>query len=424
MLKPKAPIGTKDVLVTDSYKWHYVEDAIKSVVRCFGYREIRTPVFEHTELFMRGVGDTTDIVQKEMYTFTDKGGRSITLKPEGTAGVVRSFIEHGLSSTPQPVKLYYISPIFRYERPQAGRLRQHHQFGIEVFGSRSATVDAEVIALAYSLLSRLGIDGLSLYINSIGCPDCRPAYNSKLSGYIRENVNLMCDTCRERIARNPLRVLDCKEERCQKIIAGAPRTVDNLCGDCASHFEALKVLLDNLGIRYQVNPLIVRGLDYYTKTVFEITSDSLGAQSTVCGGGRYDRLVESLGGPDVPGAGFGMGLERLLIMLEKQGKLPEEPPLTDIYIASTGERAAEYAFRLTNELRESGISCECDHMNRSLSAQMKYANRVRARHVVIIGDDEMHKGRFKIKDMAIGQEDYISKDELGLFGGKRKWLKE
>jgi len=366
---------------------------------------------------MRGVGDTTDIVQKEMYTFTDKGGRSITLKPEGTAGAVRSFIEHGLSSTPQPVKMYYISPIFRYERPQAGRLREHHQFGIEVFGSQSATIDAEIIALAYNLLTKLGIEGLSLYINSIGCPDCRPDYNKKLSGYIKDNVDLMCDTCKDRIARNPLRVLDCKEEGCRKIIAGAPRTVENLCDDCASHFEALKASLDNLGIKYQVNPLIVRGLDYYTKTVFEIVSDSLGAQSTVCGGGRYDRLVASLGGPDVPGAGFGMGLERLLLILEKQGKLPEEPPVTEIYIASAGENAAVYAYKLTNELRKAGISCECDHMNRSLSAQMKYANKVNARKVVIIGDDEMQKGKFKIKDMATGQEDYISKEELMAYSG-------
>lgn len=408
-----APKGTKDLLPQDSYKWQYIEAKIREICASFAFREARTPIFEHTELFLRGVGDTTDIVQKEMYTFNDKGDRSITLKPEGTAGIARSFIEHNLYADAQPTKMYYLStPVFRYEKPQAGRLRQHHQFGIEVFGSNSASIDAEVISVALTVLDELGIEGLKLNINSIGCPECRPKYNEKLKEYFRENIGGLCKTCRERLEKNPLRILDCKEEGCRPIIEKAPVMIDNLCDDCKDHFEELKKYLAAIDVEFSVNPYIVRGLDYYTKTVFEIISTNIGAQGTVCGGGRYDGLIEQLGGPSMPGIGFGMGIERLLLVLENCGIEIECPEHVHVYICAQGDKAREYAFSLAYELRRQEINTEIDHMNRSFKAQFKYANKIGAAYVIIIGDDEMERGIVKIKDMHNGTEKEVALCEI------------
>lgn len=409
----KAPKGTKDVLPAQSSKWHYVESVIRDICARFGYREIRTPVFEHTELFLRGVGDTTDIVQKEMYTFDDKGGRSLTLKPEGTAGVVRSFVENSLFSGAQPTKMYYLStPVFRYERPQAGRLREHHQFGVEVFGSQGPSIDAEVITVALSLFHTLGINGLALNINSIGCKECRPAYNAALREYLKQREDSLCRNCRERMVTNPLRTLDCKEETCRDIVREAPVMLDCLCDECAAHFEGLKKRLEAAGIGYSVNPFIVRGLDYYSKTVFEIISTDIGAQGTVCGGGRYDGLVEELGGPSMPGIGFGLGIERLLLVLESLGIALPEPGLCDAYVCTLGDAAEVEGFCVTKRLREAGIKAECDHMGRSLKAQLKYAAKVGARFTVIIGDDELSKGIAVVRDMQLSEEKTVPLAEL------------
>ena len=409
----KAPKGTKDVLPAQSSKWHYVESVIRDICARFGYREIRTPVFEHTELFLRGVGDTTDIVQKEMYTFDDKGGRSLTLKPEGTAGVVRSFVENSLFSGAQPTKMYYLStPVFRYERPQAGRLREHHQFGVEVFGSQGPSIDAEVITVALSLFHTLGINGLALNINSIGCKECRPAYNAALREYLKQREDSLCRNCRGRMVTNPLRTLDCKEETCRDIVREAPVMLDCLCDECAAHFEGLKKRLEAAGIGYSVNPFIVRGLDYYSKTVFEIISTDIGAQGTVCGGGRYDGLVEELGGPSMPGIGFGLGIERLLLVLESLGIALPEPGLCDAYVCTLGDAAEVEGFCVTKRLREAGIKAECDHMGRSLKAQLKYAAKVGARFTVIIGDDELSKGIAVVRDMQLSEEKTVPLAEL------------
>lgn len=395
----------KDVMPTESAKWQYVERLMRELCAKHGFCEVRTPVLEHTELFLRGVGSTTDIVQKEMYTFTDKGDRSVTLKPEGTAGVVRAFVESGLAGGALPVKMFYLNaPIFRYERPQAGRLREHHQFGVEMFGAKNAAADAECIALVFDLLGRLGVTGLSANINSIGCKECRPKYSAALREYLKDNLDNLCDTCKTRYEQNPLRILDCKEEKCKAICAGAPKTIDCLCDECKEHFESLKACLDALHIPYTVNPMIVRGLDYYTKTVFEVVSDALGAQSAVCGGGRYDYLVEEVGGPSVPAVGFGMGMERLIIMLENMGiKLPEQKT-PDVYIASMGDNAFMAAMKLAYTLRDEGIYAEFDHVGRSFKAQFKFADKVGARSVIVIGDSELETGEYKLKNMRDGSE--------------------
>jgi len=409
----KAPKGTKDVLPSQSAGWQYVESVIRDICARFGYREIRTPVFEHTELFLRGVGNTTDIVQKEMYTFEDKGGRSVTLKPEGTAGVVRSFVENSLYADAQPTKMYYLSaPVFRYERPQAGRLREHHQFGVEVFGAQGPSIDAEVITVALSLFRTLGIGGLALNINSIGCKECRPAYNAALREYLKNRENELCPVCRERMVTNPLRTLDCKEASCREIVKNAPVMLDCLCDGCAAHFDGLKRRLEAAGIEYRVNPFIVRGLDYYTKTVFEIISTGIGAQGTVCGGGRYDGLVEELGGPAMPGIGFGLGVERLLLVLESLGIALPQPTLCDAYVCPLGEKAAVEAFCITKRLREDGVKADCDHMGRSLKAQLKFAGKLGAKYVVIIGDDELAKGECVVRDMKKSEEKTVSIREL------------
>ena len=401
----KAPKGTKDVLPEQSYQWQQLEALIRGIVSKYGFLEARTPVIEHTELFLRGVGETTDIVQKEMYTFTDKGDRSITLKPEGTAGFVRMFVENNLFAEIQPTKMYYLyNPVFRYERPQAGRLREHHQFGVEFFGASKPSADAECIAIATELLGTLGCGGLTVRLNSIGCPKCRPQYHEALKAYLREHYDGLCETCKVRFEQNPLRVLDCKVESCQKIANGAPVISDYLCDECRDHQSVLLKLLNGMGVRYEMDPRLVRGLDYYTKTVFEITSESIGSQSAVCGGGRYDGLVEEIGGPHTPGVGFGLGMERLLLLLENTGYQMEKPVRYDLYIASMGEAAEEQAFLLATALRKRGVKVEIDHIGRSVKAQIKYADKVGARYVLVLGEDELTKNEGKLKRMSDGEE--------------------
>ena len=402
------PKGTKDVLPAEAYKWHFVENTARRIAALYGLKEIRTPVFEHTELFLRGVGDTTDIVNKEMYTFLDKGERSITLKPEGTAGVVRSFIENGGGGGVLPQKMYYITPVFRYERPQAGRLREHHQFGVEIFGGKGAETDAEVILLARDYIAALGVEGVELNLNSIGCKHCRPKFNEALREYLRPHLSEMCPTCNARFEKNPLRILDCKEEKCAAINAGAPRSVDFLCDECREHFEKLKAILDDCGVAYTLNPKLVRGLDYYSKTVFEFVSTSIGAQGTVLGGGRYDTLIENLGGPSVPAVGFGSGIERMLLVLENTGKtIPQEEPL-GVYAAGLDEAGRRAAFLLVQQLRKAGVSADFDHAARSVKAQFKYAGKVGARFVVAIGSNELESGMYTIKDMAASASESVA----------------
>ena len=401
----QAPKGTKDILPESSYRWQYIETAIRALAQKYGFLEARTPVFEHTELFLRGVGATTDIVQKEMYTFLDKGERSITLRPEGTAGLVRMFVEHKLFADTQPTKLYYLaSPIFRYERPQAGRLREHHQFGVELFGSPLPSADAECIALLMELLTSLGCSELRVLLNSIGCPKCRPGYHQALKKYFKQHYDELCDTCKTRYETNPLRILDCKTPRCVELRQGAPKMLDYACEDCRSHFAELQSLLSGIGIPFDIEHSLVRGLDYYTKTVFEVVSDRIGAQGSVCGGGRYDGLVEQLGGPPVPAVGFGLGMERLLLLLEQSGIEVEAPKRFDLYIASYGAAARERAFLLADALRKRGLCVELDHMDRSMKAQFKYADKIGASYVLTIGDNELSSGLAMLKRMDDGEQ--------------------
>lgn len=391
------------MLPQEAYKWHYVENIARETAAQFGFKEIRTPMFEHTELFLRGVGETTDIVTKEMYTFDDKGGRSMTLRPEGTAGVARCFIENGLQQGVMPMKAYYIASVFRYEKPQNGRLREHHQFGVECYGSDSPSADAEVIALAATLLKKVGLTQIELNINSIGCAKCRAEYNKALKEYIGANLHLMCGQCQARFEKNPLRILDCKEEKCKEITKNAPKILDYLCDDCKAHFEKVQQILKSMGIAFKVNSGIVRGLDYYTRTVFEFVSTDIGAQGTVCGGGRYNRLVEEVGGKPTPAVGFGMGLERLLLVLENTDNLKAEPECIDVYVASLGEAAQDAARKIVMDLREKGVKAENDIMDRGIKAQMKYADRVGAKYVVVIGDEELQNGVVNIKNMQNGE---------------------
>ena len=401
------PKGTKDVLPQDSYKWQYVEGVARDVAKLFNLKEIRTPVFEHTELFQRGVGDTTDIVTKEMYTFKDKGDRSMTLKPEGTAGAVRSFIENGMHSGVLPVKMYYITPAFRYERPQAGRLREFHQFGVELFGAKSAQTDAEAILLADSLLKKLGLN-VKLYVNSIGCPTCRAAYNKALKAFFEPHLDELCYDCKTRFEKNPLRLLDCKEEACKKINAAAPSILDYLCEDCHAHFEEVKSCLQLAGVGYEIDPRIVRGLDYYTRTVFEFVSTSIGAQGTVCAGGRYDGLIEELGGNSIPAVGFAAGIERLLIVMEQTGVEIPAPEVPTVYVAGMNAACRRKAFELASALREKGVIAEIDHMDRSVKAQFKYADKLGAKYVAVIGDSELEEGAMNAKCMATGESERVT----------------
>lgn len=394
----QAPKGTKDLLPQESYKWHYVEGRLKKIAEQYGCREIRTPAFEATELFIRGVGETTDVVQKEMYTFEDKGKRSVTLKPEGTAPAVRAFIESSLYSEAQPTKLFYFTPVFRYENVQKGRLREHHQFGVEVFGAPQPSLDAEVISIAMRAFSEFGIENLKLHINSIGCPECRKKYNEALKEFLKDNLENLCPTCNSRYERNPMRILDCKEEKCKAITKSAPVIIDYICDECKEHMEKLKGYLEAMGIAYEVDPYIVRGLDYYSKTVFEIINNDI----TVCGGGRYDYLIEQIGGPAMPAVGFGMGLERLIMTLEAAGiEIPKQEHI-ELYIGSMGDKASFEAVKLAYELRRRGIKCDCDHMGRSVKAQMKYANKLGTKYTIILGEDELAKKQAKLKKMEDG----------------------
>ena len=404
----KAIKGTKDVLPSESYKNQYIEATCLGVAENFGYKEMRTPVFEHTELFQRGVGDTTDVVQKEMYTFDDKGGRSITLRPEGTAGAARSFLENGLSNEALPQKICYLTSCYRYEKPQTGRLREFHQFGIECFGAASPLADAEMIALAKQIFDELGIKDLHLEINSIGCPKCRAEYHKALKEYFTSRIDELCDTCRDRLDRNPMRILDCKSPVCSEIAKDAPVVLDYLCDECREHFEKTKSYLDASNIEYIVNPQIVRGLDYYTKTVFEFVSDSIGSQGTVCGGGRYDGLIEELGGQHTPSLGFGMGLERLQLVMEAQGCEFPEPSRPDLFIVAMGDKATFKAIEIAKDMRDEGYSVVYDLNGRSLRAQMKYADKCNAKYNVVIGDNEVDTKTAILKDMATGEQSEIS----------------
>ena len=408
----RAVKGTNDILPADSHNWQFVEGKMLEVASLYGFKEIRVPVFEHTEVFLRSVGDTTDVVQKEMYTFDDKGGRSITLRPELTAGVIRSAIEKGLVNGALPVKVCYIGGCYRYEKPQAGRLREFHQFGVECIGAASPNADAEVIALARQVLRSVGIEKISLEINSIGCPECRKEYHKALKEYFSENIEELCGTCKERLERNPMRILDCKSPICSDIAAKAPVVLDYLCDDCREHFEKVKAHLNEQNIEFTVNPHIVRGLDYYTRTVFEFVSGDIGAQSTVCGGGRYDGLISQMGGPKTASLGFAMGIERLMMVLENQKAELPEAPKTDLYIATMGEKAALKATALCAALRDEGYKAETDICGRGLKAQMKYADKIGAKFTLVLGDDEIENGNGKLKDMAEGTVTDIKIDEI------------
>lgn len=396
--------GTKDIFGDEMRKWLEVEEIIRNLCDDFGFNQIRTPMFEYTDLFARGVGDTTDIVNKEMYSFVDKGENRITLKPESTAAVVRAFLEHSMYADTQPTKLYYISPTFRYERPQAGRQRQFHQFGVEMFGTDSPTADAEIISIGHTLLKRLGIKKVELHINSLGCPDCRKRYNETLKAFLQEKKEHLCPLCQERMEKNPLRVLDCKNPECQSHLQNAPTVLGSLDEECTNHFNQVQALLTAMDIPFTVDPGIVRGLDYYTRTVFEFVSNDIGAQGTVCGGGRYDKLVDEIGGKHVPAVGFGAGMERLIIVRDAENNAPLAPATRDIFIGYRGDAAMMEAFKLVNSLRQVGISAESDHLQRSIKAQMKYANKINARYSMIIGESELEEKSVKLKEMESGDE--------------------
>ncbi len=402
-LVTKAIKGTQDILPEEVYKNQFIEQTVLDIARKFGFREIRTPVFEHTELFQRGVGETTDVVQKEMYTFDDKGGRSITLRPEGTAGAVRAFLEHGLFNEALPQKFCYIINCYRYEKPQAGRWREFQQFGVEMLGAGAPAADAEVISLANEIFAFLGVEGLELQLNSIGCPECRKNYHNALKEYFETKKDELCPTCLGRLEKNPMRILDCKSPVCSEIAKDAPAILDYICDDCSAHFESVKKYLDKMNIEYVVNPRIVRGLDYYTRTVFEFVSTQIGAQGTVCGGGRYDGLVEELGGQHVPSLGFGMGTGRLLMLLEAQGIELPKPSGCDLYIAPMGENASYEAAAIVADLRAGGIGAQTDVVGRSLKAQMKYADKIGTKYTMVLGDDEIAQGKAKVKNMDNGE---------------------
>lgn len=402
------PKGTQDLLPAQVSKWQYLEEVIRRVCREYGYEEIRTPIFEATELFQRGVGETTDIVNKEMYTFLDKGERSITLRPECTASVCRAYVENKLYALSQPVKLYYIGPMFRYERPQAGRYRQFHQFGVEVFGSDKPLVDAEVISLVWDIYKRLGLRGLEVHVNSVGCPTCRAEHREKLQAFLAPRRQELCKDCQDRFDRNPLRVLDCKNPSCQAVTKGAPTTEDTLCDDCRTHFDQLKELLAAAGVTYRVNPRLVRGLDYYRKTAFEVMVEEIGAQSAICGGGRYDGLVEEIGGPSTPGIGFAMGMERVLAALEVQKALPEWNNSSYAMLISLGKKAECAGLALVSKFRQAGIPVSMDLLGRGLKAQLKAADKQGAKFALILGEEELSREVIILRNLALGEQEEIA----------------
>ncbi len=406
------PKGTQDIIPGTVEKWHYIEEQIRKICSEFGYQEIRTPIFEATELFQRGVGETTDIVNKEMYTFLDKGQRSITLRPEGTASVCRAYVENKLHSLPQPVKLYYLGPMFRYENTQAGRFRQFHQFGAEVLGGEDPLVDAEVIHLIWEFYRRIGLHGLEVHINSVGCPVCRADHRDKLHDFLQDRKAELCTDCQSRFERNPMRILDCKNRECQKLTAGVPTTLDTLCDSCQDHFDKVQQYLRVSNIQYKINPKMVRGLDYYQRTAFEVMAEGIGAQSAICGGGRYDGLVEEIGGPSTPGIGFAMGMERILAVLDKQNIELDEVTENKVVVAALGDLAREKGFQLISELRMYGVMGLMDLLGRGLKSQMKYADRVQARYVIILGEEEIDKNIAIIRDMKLGDQSEIAMESI------------
>ncbi|WP_322174292.1 histidine--tRNA ligase [Acutalibacter caecimuris] len=402
----KAPKGTQDLAPAQAAKWRQVEQALISEATLNGFGEIRTPVFEHTELFQRGMGDVTDVVEKQMYTFTDKGGRSVTLRPEGTAGAVRAMLENGLYNAGYPVKLYYNIPCYRYEKPQAGRMREFRTFGVEVFGAAEPMADAQLIAMAMSAFGRLGLADVGLQLNSIGCPTCRKVYHQALKAYFSAQKDKLCPTCLSRLDRNPMRILDCKSPECQAIAAGAPKITAYLCDDCQEHFDKVQAYLTAMGIPFTLDPGLVRGLDYYTRTVFEFPSKSLGF--ALGGGGRYDGLVEEMGGAPTPGLGFGMGMDRLMLALEEQQAPFGDIPPCEVYIAAVGDEARLKALTLVNALHQCGIYADCDICGRGLKAQMKYAGKTGAKFSMVLGDTELAEGRAQLKFMADGSTQEVS----------------
>ena len=407
-----APRGTKDILPDAVEAWTYVENVIRELCARYGYHEIRTPVFEHTELFQRGIGDGTDVVDKEMYTFTDRGERSLTLRPENTASAVRAYLQNKLYADGGLQKLFYIGSMFRYDRPQAGRMREFHQFGVEAIGGASPAVDAEAILLAYDLLTALGLQGLTLKLNSVGCPNCRPVYRERLQAYFKEHLASLCDDCQSRYNVRPMRILDCKADAEQPFMTEAPAITDCLCEECSSHFEAVQNHLRAAGVSYELDSRLVRGLDYYTRTAFEIAYPPLGAQSAVAGGGRYDGLVEELGGNPTPAVGFAAGLERVLLALEQQNLLPERPPAADVFLIALGEAAAAAAFPLLHDLRQGGVRALMDYEGRSMKAQMKQANKSGARYAVILGEDELARHEAVVRNMAESTQETYSLDDM------------
>lgn len=407
----KAPRGVRDILPGESWKWAHVFKISSEVARDFGYREIHLPVFEHTELFSRGVGETTDVVEKEMYTFTDRGGRSITLRPELSASMVRSYLENGMAGQQQPVKLWNAGPMFRYERPQKGRYRQFWQLDFEAIGVQNPFVDVEVIDLSLEIFRRLGLRGLEVKINSVGCPACRPAYRDALRDFLKPHFEKLCPSCRDRYDRNPLRILDCKNPECKAITEDAPQTSDHLCDECREHFEGVEKGLRAIGVEFGIDKRLVRGLDYYTKTAYEVLSGDLGAQNAVCGGGRYDNLAEAIGGNPTPGVGFAAGVERIVLSMEQQGCDFGPQPRTDVYVASAGEESRTMAFEVMQKLRNAGISSDMDFLNRSLKAQFKTANTSGVRYVCVIGEEELRSGKVTLKDMETGEQQPLTMNE-------------
>jgi len=406
------PKGTQDLLPGVVEQWQELEEQIRRICKEYGYQEIRTPIFEATELFQRGVGETTDIVNKEMYTFLDKGERSITLRPEGTASVCRAYVENKLYGGPQPVKLYYMGPMFRYERPQSGRFRQFHQFGIEVLGADKPIVDAEVITLVWDLFKRLGLKGLEVHVNSVGCPQCRPEHKEKLQAFLAPRKEQLCKDCQVRFDKNPLRILDCKNPTCQEITQGAPTTLDTLCPDCAKHFAELQGLLDAAGVAYKVDPRLVRGLDYYRKTAFEVLVEDIGAQSAICGGGRYDGLVQEVGGPPTPGIGFAMGIERVLAAKKLAQKEESAEMKEYLMLVALGENAQRKGFALVSDLRQKGVPASIDLLGRSLKAQLKAADRAQAKYAAILGEEELEKGIIILRNLRLGEQEELALEDF------------
>lgn len=408
----KAPRGVRDILPEDSWKWDYTLEVTRKIADLFSYREVHLPIFEQTDLFARGIGDTTDVVEKEMYTFTDKGGRSITLRPELTASMVRSYLEHNMSGGQQPVKLWEVGPMFRYERPQKGRYRQFWQLDFESIGSDSPMVDLEVIMTAIELFSRLGMSNLEVILNSVGCPKCRPVYRNALMDFLKPRLGELCETCQNRFDRNPLRILDCKDEKCKEITEGAPAIFESLCEECSEHFKAVTSGLDSLGVVYHIDKRLVRGLDYYTKTAFEVQSGDLGAQNAVCGGGRYDNLSEAIGGPHVPGVGFAAGLDRIVLTMEQQGCSFGKEPSPSVYVVCIDEKARASAVDVLYRLRREGISADMDYMGRGMKAQIKSAVNGGSLVACIIGGDEVARGVVMVKDLEKSQQEEVSLDQV------------